>query len=371
MPSPTKFRLYTPASYTYTSNTWGSGSGSGGKEFPIDEDGEAGWAMDDGEWGDGDVDMDDDDDDDYEDEDDVGEVDVEREGELTLGAVEGLRIGDAVFGASENHAKVDVRVDDGMEVDGADEQTAVRRMDGREPSVQDLSGTPPTEATLACEVLMPSRSSSPSVSHPESSPRPSTSIRNTYTPSLPLTHLQRPSLPPLSSLHVPLLSEPPRAFMGRGTPPDRRRLVEWSGFGRFGSNRPGMGPPLYLSPVPQRHINADVDVDVDVGIVTMAVDAPVHPPTPLPPHTHQGEWTSFLYAMLEGDGVGVGVSVGAASQSSEPGWYELGLGSVPETVPENNLGISLSLSHSHSPAPAAEHAVDEGSSSSTLRFALG
>ncbi|KIJ11514.1 hypothetical protein PAXINDRAFT_171759 [Paxillus involutus ATCC 200175] len=364
-PSPTKFRLYTPASYTYTSNSWGSGSGlaSGRKEFPVDgdgEDGEAGWAMDDGEWGDGDVDMEDDDEDDYEDDDDIGEVDGEGEGELSLGAVEGLRIGDAAFGVVEDKAKVDARVNASMDVD---EQIAAKQTQGPRTAVQGLPGAPPTEATLACEVPMPS---APTVSHPDSSPRP-LPIRNPYTPPPPPTHLQRPSLPPLSSLHVPLLSEPPRAFMGRGTPPDRRRLVEWSGFGRLGSHRLGMGPPLYLSPVPQRHTNADVGVDV--GIVPMSVDAPMHPPTPLPEHAHQGEWTSFLYAMLEGDGVGVGVSVGGASQGSEPGWYELGLGSVPATLPSNDLGIPLS--HSHSPAPAVEHTVDEGNSSSTLRFALG
>ncbi|KIK84307.1 hypothetical protein PAXRUDRAFT_699410 [Paxillus rubicundulus Ve08.2h10] len=333
-PSPTKFRLYTPASYTYTSHTWASGSGvvSGRKEFPLDgggEDGDPSWAMDDGEWADGDVDMEDDDEDDYEDDDDVGEV----EGELSLGAVEGLRIGDSAFGPAEDNAKI---------------------------QTPRTSGTPPTEATLACELLVPSTST------PDPSPRP-LAVRNPYTPPPPPTHLQRPSLPSLSSLLVPLLSEPTRAFMGRGTPPNLQRLVEWSGFGRFGSHRQGTGPPLYLSPVHQRHTNADVGVDV--GIVPMSVDAPMHPPTPLPEQVHQGGWTSFLYAMLEGDGIGVGVSVGGTIQGPGPGWYELGLGSVPAPVPSNDLGIPLA--HSHPPAPAVDHTVDEVSSSSTLRFALG
>jgi hypothetical protein len=147
-PSPTKFRLYTPASYTYTSNSWGSGSGvaSGRKEFPVDgdgEDGKVGWAMDGGGWGDGDVDMEDDDEGNYDNEDDVGEVDGEGEGELSLGAVEGLRIGDAAFGAAEDKAKVD-------------EQISAKQIQGPRLAVQGLPGTPSTEATLACEVPVPS-----------------------------------------------------------------------------------------------------------------------------------------------------------------------------------------------------------------------
>jgi len=122
-----------------------------------------------------------------------------------------------------------------------------------------------------------------------------------------------------------------------------------------------MGPPLYLSPVPQRHASPDG------GIVPISVDpSPTQPPPPHPQHTH-GEWTSFLYSMLEGDGVGVGpgVSVGMGnSHPSEPTWYELGLASVPTVVSGNSLELPLSS--------GVEQPVEEGNnSSSTLRFALG
>ncbi|KAG6372165.1 hypothetical protein JVT61DRAFT_7955 [Boletus reticuloceps] len=192
-------------------------------------------------------------------------------------------------------------------------------------------------------------------SAPDPSIHPSTPISYPFSAPPPLA---LPTLPPLSSLHVPLLSEPPRAFMGRGTPPDRQRLVEWSGSERLATN--GMGPPLYLSPVPQRH------ADPDMGIVPMSVDPPIHSTSHQvqPPHTH-GEWTSFLYSMLEGDGVGVGVGAGHAS---EPTWYELGLASVPPVVPEP----ALQLPPARMTTPSVEQPIDEGSnSSSTLRFALG
>ena len=118
-------------------------------------------------------------------------------------------------------------------------------------------------------------------------PRPTTPIPHPFpSPTL----LTPPTLPPLSPLHVPLLSEPPRAFMGHGTPPDQRRLIEWSGSARFAPN--GMGPPLYLSPVPQRHASADV------GIVPMSVGPPIHhPPStihrPLNPSTRTAKGRRF------------------------------------------------------------------------------
>lgn len=271
--------------------------------------------------------MEDEDEDDYEDEDDAGEGEAERKGEAMLEAVEGLVI----------TTKSDTQP---MDVDGTSS-------DGRQA----------TRAPPSPEALIPSRSV------PDPSPCPSTPIPHSFLAPPPLTP---PTLPPLSSLHVPLLSEPPRAFMGRGTPPDRRRLIEWSGSERFATH--GMGPPLYLSPVPQRHPSPDV------GIVPMSVDPPIHSASPShqPPHTH-GEWTSFLYSMLEGDGVGVGVgvstNVGGAGHAPGPTWYELGLASVPPVVPEP----ALELPPPHPPPPpSVEQPVDDGSnSSSTLRFALG
>ncbi|KIJ62928.1 hypothetical protein HYDPIDRAFT_168878 [Hydnomerulius pinastri MD-312] len=366
-PSPTRFRLYTPASYTYTSNSWGSGSGAvvGGKGWPGDgdsEDPEADWGMDDGEWGDGDVDMEDEDEDDYEDDEDFGEADADGEGDVNVGAVEGLKIGDVGMPSVLDHnLKDEVKADDKMEVDASDEKTTAEQMDEKENITQVMDEKPSSGPIATQEVPQPSSSPSPPpVSSPDSSPPPpSTPAKNTYLPPAQFTPPARHNLPPLSSLHVPLLSEPPRAFMGRGTPPDRRRLVEWSGSSRFAVSELGMGPPLYLSPVPQRHVTDDVGVDV--GIVPMTVDTQS---SHQPQHQHQGGWTSFLYAMLEGDGVNVGVNVGNAGQSSEAGWYELGLESVP--VPGSDLGMPLS----HSPPSLTEHAVEEGSSS-TLRFALG
>lgn len=291
--------------------------------------------MDDADWVDADVDMEDEDEDDYDDDDDAADAEAEREGEATLEAVQGLVIGDAPA-----QATLAMQVDDPvgksevMQVDGFSS-------DGRVASKAAVSPDPPSTADPSLRPLTPP--------HPFPSSPPVTT----------------PSLPPLSSLHVPLLSEPPRAFMGRGTPPDRQRLIEWSGSGRFATS--GMGPPLYLSPVPQRHASTDV------GIVPMSVDAPLHPQPPHPQHTH-GEWTSFLYSMLEGDGVGVGTTVGNASHTSEPAWYELGLESVSTVVSANppELPLSQPHPHTHGRMPAVEQAVEEGNnSSSTLRFALG
>lgn len=312
--SHTKFRLYTPASYTYSSTSWGSTSRPP-KAFPLDDEPDehdAPWPIDDADWADADVDMEDEDEDDYEDEDEVPEPEPDREGETTLQPT-----ADATCKATP------------MQVDPPEADTEAKTAPSVDPP---LPSCPP-----------------PSMADPP--PRPLTPPL--YLPPPPLTP---PSLPPLSSLHVPLLSEPPRAFMGRGTPPDRRRLVEWSDSGRFPAN--GMGPPLYLSPVPQRHPSPDV------GIVPMSVD----PPMPSPSHTahSNGEWTSFLFSVLEGDGVGVDTSVANAPHPSEPTWYELSLGSVPN----NELDLPLSHSHTHT-RPAVEQPVEDGSSSSTLRFALG
>lgn len=355
-PSQTKFRLYTPASYTYSSTSWGSTSGTC-KSFPVDDEGDdtdTAWPMDDSDWVDADIDMEDEDEDDYEDDDDPAESGPEREGEATLEAVQGLVIADP---PSHDPSRVDTQAAVAMQVDDALEKPEVMQVDGTSQDGRLAT----KEMTVSSEALVPPRSVP---STPDPSLRSLTPVPHPYPLSPPVTP---PILPALSSLHVPLLSEPPRAFMGRGTPPDRRRLVEWSGSGRFATN--GMGPPLYLSPVPQRHAG------LDVGIVPMSVDEPIHPPPSHTPHTH-GEWTSFLYSMLEGDGVGVGVgtSVGNASHASEQTWYELGLGSVSAVVPENALELPLSPPHphTHGRTPAVEQPVEEGNnSSSTLRFALG
>lgn len=303
------------------------------------------WPMDDGDWVDADVDMEDEDEDDYEDEDDAAEGEAEREGEATLEAVQDLVIADAQP-PSHDASGVDTQAAVAMPVDDV-----LRKSDEMEVDDANRDGRLATKAAISSETPALPRSV-PSAA--DLSLRPLTPVHHPYPSS---SLVMPPSLPLLSSLHVPLLSEPPRAFMGRGTPPDRRRLIEWSDSGRYATN--GMGPPLYLSPVPQCHTSAEV------GIVPMSVDAPINPPPPHTPHTH-GEWTSFLYSMLEGDGVGVGV--GNASHASEPTWYELGLGSVPTVVPEN----ALELPPTHGRTPTVEQPIEEGNnSSSTLRFALG
>ena len=64
--------------------------------------------------------------------------------------------------------------------------------------------------------------------------------------------------------------------------------------------------------------------------------------------------------MLEGDGVG------GAGHTSEPTWYELGLATVPPVVSEPTLALP------HTQTPVVDQPVNEGgTSSSTLRFALG
>ncbi|KAG1760875.1 hypothetical protein EDD22DRAFT_954554 [Suillus occidentalis] len=148
--------------------------------------------------------------------------------------------------------------------------------------------------------------------HTTASPQTTSS---TSPQSPPQTHqLTLLRTPPLSSLHVTLLYEPPCAFMGRGTPPDRRRLSEWGRWGcvqvygkggerrrlslghgihlhhgQCGERRHENPPPLHLTEpphTPQQH-----------------EDSHPHPhPNPHedPPHTHThavpGEWTSFLLA---------------------------------------------------------------------------
>lgn len=286
--------------------------------------------MDDPDWVDADVDMEDEDEDDDDDDDDAAEGETDREGDAALEAVEGLVITDTGVPKADPTA---------MQVDEASTSS---------------DGPLATKSMVGSEAPVPPRAP-PEATDP--SLRPSTPIPHPFPPPPPLTP---PTLPLLSSLHVPLLSEPPRAFMGRGTPPDRQRLVEWSSSGRFSAN--GVGPPLYLSPVPQPHAGPDV------GIVPMSVDPPIQSSPAQPPHTH-GEWTSFLYSMLEGDGVGSNVG---GTHTSEPTWYELGLASVPPVVQEPALELPLSYAHAHArTTPAVEQPVDEANSSSTLRFALG
>jgi len=94
-----------------------------------------------------------------------------------------------------------------------------------------------------------------------------------------------PRTPPLSSLHVTLLSEPPRAFMGRGMPPDRRRLSEWGRCGCVHTQLRTMGLRQELTPTSMslpRDVSASrgdhvpVSLDVTVTCRITAWETPAH-----------------------------------------------------------------------------------------------
>lgn len=387
---PTRFRLYTPASYTLDSGSPASGATS--KARPLDDpDQDAEGETEEIEPDmDVEVDMDvdmEDDDEDYEDDDDLGDcdADADAEGDVELGAeVEGSSI------PTGTSALEDAKV-----VDGNGEMVMVMDIDCRQGEADKENDTsipapttpqpPPSTSLLGPSGELPAT--------------PGSILAMPIPPAfaLPL----RPQLPPLSSLHVPLLSEPPRAFMGRGTPPDRRRRVEWSISGHYpGCQADGIGVGLYLSTT---HISESGSSQQNTGDETVGIALPVsimHPMDAVHEHTHDhhlqpenrqsqqshqhaGEWTSFLYAMLEGSDMnvchtGAGIPSGAspsgsapgnvsavtgASQATDPaGWYELGLGAVHMSGVVSGVSGQLPLSHHHS--------VDDASSS-TLRFALG
>ena len=381
-PSPqspqTRFRLYTPASYTLDSGP-ASNSGSTSKARPLDDsdqdaEGEAEEVEPDMDAeADMDVDMDDDDDD-YDDDDDLGEcdADAEGEGEVELGAqAEGLA--DATESAKVSDGKGEMVMV--MDVD-CSQGEADKENDTSVPVSAPATPQPPQ--------------STPLLSDSADLPAASGNILAMPIPpafALPL----RPQLPSLSSLHVPLLSEPPRAFMGRGTPPDPRRRVEWSISGQYpGCQTDGIGVGLYLSAHTLETGSSQRGTgDESVGIVTLPVQI-MHTDTvhehdhlqaenrqPQQSHQHAGEWTSFLYAMLEGSDMNVCHTGAGIPSSAIPGstsanmttgttqaadWYELGLGSVHMNGVAAGVSGEMPLSH--------HHPVDDASSS-TLRFALG
>lgn len=390
---PTRFRLYTPASYILDSG-YPSGSGSTSKARQLDDpDQDAEGETEEMEPDmDVEVDMDvdmEDDDEDYEDDDDLGDCDADAdadgEGDVELGAeVEGLSM-DADASVLEDAKAVDGKGEMVMVMDIECRQGEADKENGTSIPLPTSSQSPPSTSLLGPSGDLPAT--------------PGSILAMPIPPAftLPL----RPQLPPLSSLHVPVLSEPPRAFMGRGTPPDPRRRVEWSISGHYpGCQSDGIGVGLYLSTTHMSETGSSQrnPGDETVGIVPLPVsimhsmDA-VHEHTHdhhLQPenrqqqqsHQHAGEWTSFLYAMLEGSDMnvcpGAGISSGAgpsgsapgnvsavgavagASQGADPaGWYELGLGAVHMS----GVVSGVPLSHHHLP-------VDDASSS-TLRFALG
>lgn len=279
--------------------------------------------------------------------------------------------------------------------------------------------TPPTPTPGPPSPPSIPQAPSPPSTSPPSMPTPTTmpvSIHQPPPTPTPLTPTL-PRTPPLSSLHVTLLSEPPRAFMGRGTPPDRRRLSEW---GRWGCVRTqiramglcgdvqhsmvmrgdGQNVQLQLrhgeAQQQQQHTSTSEHTSVPHGEHTSAQhgeaqqqqhhehgehplaqhaethhDEHAHPPPHEPDHSEHlpthGEWTSFLFAMLEGDPVG-----------SSTGWYELGAG-VPasssvsgpgEPVSGSVVGMgSQGMNTLNVSALSVPQTV--GEADSTLRFALG
>lgn len=398
-PPQTRFRLYTPASYTWSSRSVLGVSSVPGKRSSNDSPQEAEAEIErEALWAESDVDVDvdmdidadmDDDDDDYEDEDELGELEGDADGEnrvdLDMEGTNG-KSGAAMQQLLGENLKV-------MDAKGEDTMMDVDCMGQSQRGPVDLADKENNASASAAH------SSSLFTASDESQMTASAGLTTMPSPSTGLALPLRHQFPPLSSLHVPLLSEPPRAFMGRGTPPDRRRLMEWSISDRYpGCQTQAIGVGLFVSPTRNPGINT----------VPMSMASMHHPAADdvhqggsddrSQPHHHAGEWTSFLYAMLEGDGINNcqvdtnvpptvcrtsnntpgNMSVGAVttttgSTTDVTGWYELGLASM-HMGGSVTPGVPADMSLSHHPHVAhispIEHPGDEASSS-TLRFALG
>jgi len=193
--------------------------------------------------------------------------------------------------------------------------------------------------------------------------------------------------------------------MGRGTPPDRRRLSEWGRWGCVHTQLRTMGLRQELTPASMslpRDVSASrgdhvpVSLGEHASMLLSRVEAQhgeppptqhgklphdEHPhPSPHPPHQHNehehlpthGEWTNFLFAMLEGDASG-----------SSPGWYELGASVSPSSsvsglgepqpgsgsvMSRGTLGSALSLQQGMNTLSVSQTV---GEADSTLQFTLG
>ncbi|OJA10753.1 hypothetical protein AZE42_04256 [Rhizopogon vesiculosus] len=296
---------------------------------------------------------------------------------------------------------------------------------GSTPGTTSPPSIPHTPTSPSTPGTSPPSSPTPIPTPPLQTPTVSTTqTSTTLTPQMPQTPTPAPGppsllrTPPLSSLHVTLLSEPPRAFMGRGTPPDRRRLSEWGRWGciRAMGLRGDMQHPMAMTAAMcgnSMALREDVqqqpgeDVPLQHGERMAGEHASTeqtsaqhgeaqqqhlehseHPPAqhvvthhdehshPPPQHDHDhsehlethGEWTSFLFAMLEGDAGGnsagwyeLGAGVSASPSVSTPGEPTVGMGTLGSSQGMTTLNIPQSMS-----VPQTV-----GEADSTLRFALG
>ncbi|KAG1759503.1 hypothetical protein EDD22DRAFT_994478 [Suillus occidentalis] len=312
----------------------------------------------------------------------------------------------------------------------------------RTPSPPQRLSTPATPLTTSTPLQTPPLTPAspptptPPPSHPTPTPQTPPPIHSPQTTSStplqtpPQIHqLTLPRTPPLSSLHVTLLSEPPRAFMGRGTPPDRRRLSEWGRwgcvqvYGKGGERRRlslghdihlhhgqcgerlGMGLEQLRKEDTTRHENPPpLQLTEPHHTPQQHEDPHPHPnPHEDPPHTHThthavpGEWTSFLFAMLEGDGTGSAGWYELGAQSVQGGSEGMGSDGVPQSMnmgvlggAQGIVGAQAGLSGTSSLGMGAQslgmgmggqgmgigmgpmtQTVSIGEADSTLRFALG
>ncbi|KAG2359386.1 hypothetical protein BDR07DRAFT_220953 [Suillus spraguei] len=166
--------------------------------------------------------------------------------------------------------------------------------------------------------------------------------------------------------------------MGRGTPPDRRRLSEWGRwgcvqvYGKGGERRRLSlghgGEHMHLHPGQpiqcgenlgtgmEQLRKEDITRHENSSPLELTEHQPSHAPQqhqdlhPHPnshedlPHTHThthavpGEWTSFLFAMLEGDGTGSAGWYELGAQGAQVGGESMGSAGIPQSMNMSVLG---------------------------------
>ncbi|KAG1868690.1 hypothetical protein F4604DRAFT_1927238 [Suillus subluteus] len=308
------------------------------------------------------------------------------------------------------------------------------------PSTAPTTSTPTQTPSLTPASNQTLSTPTPPPLHPTSTPQTPPPIHSPQTPSSTPPQIHPPTFPrtpPLSSLHVTILSEPPRAFMGRGTPPDRRRLSEWGRWGcvqvygkggerrrlslGHGENHMHLhhGQPMQcgesLGTGMEQLRKEDIARHENPPPLQLTEHQPPHAPQQHeephphpnphedPPHTHThahsvpGEWTSFLFAMLEGDGTGGTGWYELGAQGAQGGSEGMGGDGVPQSMNMSILGGAQGMvgaqdgvgigAQNHGMGGAgmgmsmgaggqgmglgASQPVSIGEADSTLRFALG